>query len=378
MNRFKVLLSLCLVFTTALATVQVVDPVNETYEQGDEINLRQKPYQTGYNILLTIEKDKWINLTSPDFDTYIEDLNNTLKISLRKIPSEKGNYSSEITFIGEDNTTQTNTLLYRAKKTKLHAYMKYPLNRELPKNDTVSIGKVAPGQRMTLVLGRKLNSGPFKWGEAEVIGKESSYYNVPKDKELNEIIPVETIQKKNLHKENQTYIALNLEAPEETGSYEFEIKLKSLFSFPATRKLSVEVEKDVYSFEVSDLTATAGEPNEIPVSIESDSIAVEKFTFTPQSLPKDWVMGPKGKEATEIKVRAGEDKESSLPIQVDQEGMYEASYRVMDRGGRFVGTYSSEIYVKPTIKSKLGGFKKGHSLTLPILQPFYSLFSLLG
>lgn len=379
MDRFKVLLALCLVFTTALATVQVTDPVKGTYEPGEQINLRDKPYQTGYNIILTVKKDQWINVTSEELDTSVKELNKTLQISLRSVPSETGNYSGEVTFIGEENTTQTNEILYRAEETKLHVYMKYPLKKELPKNQTTQIGKVAPGQEMTLILGRKLNSGPFKWGEAQVVEEESSYYNVPKDKELNEIIPPGTIQEKGLDEEDQTYLALNLKAPEETGSYEFDIRLKSLFSFPATRKLSVQVKKDVYSFDVSEVTATAGEPSNIPATVKSDSIAVEKFTYIPTTLPEDWVTGEKGKEETQVKVRAGENKHFTLPIKINQEGIYQASYKVTDSQGRVAyKDLSTTIKVNPTLKSKLQGFKKGHSLTIPLLQPFYSLLSLLG
>jgi len=82
------------------------------------------------------------------------------------------------------------------------------------------------------------------------------------------------------------------------------------------------------------------------------------------------------REKTKVKVIPGETKQFTLPIRINQEGRYTAEYQVMDSQGMIVDIQKSTITANPTLTSKLHGMGRGHSLTLPILQPFYSLLTL--
>lgn len=270
------------------------------------------------------------------------------------------------------------TLLFTTSFAAVHVHMKYPVRSELAVGNTTEIGQAAPGQEVTLIFGRQLDSGSFKWSAVESNIAGSQDYMIPKDKELKDILPSKTINENNLG--NESYLALRLRVPKETGEFQFNVTMSSgVWSVPATRKLSIDVRKDVYEFTIPEISyVTAGEKGKITGEIKSKSIAVENFTFKPSELPEEWLIGESGKKNTRVKVKPGEEKPFELPIQINQEGLYEAVYDVSDTAGTHVGQYSVNIRAKPTIESKLRGFTKGHSLTLPILQPFYSFLSMFG
>lgn len=269
-------------------------------------------------------------------------------------------------------------LLFTTSFASVHVHMKYPVKSELMEGKVTEIGQAAPGQEVTLIFGRELDSGSFKWSAVDSHLDGSKDYMIPKDMELKDILPSKTIKENGLG--NETYLALRLRVPKETGEFKFNVTMSSgVWSVPATRRLSIDVRKDVYDFEIPEISyLTAGEVGEVEGKIKSNSIAVENFTFKPSKLPKEWLIGESGKKNTQVKVKPGEEKSFKLPMQINQEGLYEAIYDVSDTAGTHVGQYDANIRAKPTLRSKLKGFNKGHSLTLPILQPFYSLLSMFG
>ncbi len=370
----KTLILLILISTTALATVQITSPVEQTLEPGETLDLTEvRNYPLPVNIRIDIEKNNWVNATSEDLGTFIRDLNNTLAIYLTNTPDQEGNHTSEITFIDQDGETQTNTIIYTLEEKMLSTTMEYPVKKELPRDESTNIGKVAPGQRFKLLVRRDMDTGRFAWGEAELENIESTYYHVPRDKLLEETLPLKTIQDKNIDT-GETYIAIEATAPTQTGEHTLQLKLDSDYTDRATRELTLEVDRHAYTFKTQNLSKNAGESAQIQSKIKSNSIAVENFTYTPITLPKQWVADQL--EQKTIQVIPGETKEFTLPIQINQEGQYTAEYEVIDTTGREIEKQSSIVTVNPTLRSKLKGFGKGHSLTLPILQPFYSLLNL--
>lgn len=376
MDEIKILAIFCLLITTGLGTVNVVEPVNQSLEPNMVLNLTENPVQSGYNLDVFIEKNNWVNVTSPDLPVSIRERDGQIRIQIT-MPDRSGINESELVFEDADGETQTNTIIYKAQEAGLKAFMSYPLHEEIRSEDEpIEIGKVAPGQKIVLLFERRMDGGPFRWERAEVVEEESEYYMVPLHKNIEEILPSETVEEKELDI-GATYLALELRAPKQLGAFNFDIKLNSDWSNPAVRTLQVDVNEDVYNISLPETTyVKAGEPGQIRGQIASDSIAVETFSFTPLTLPSEWVAGEDRYKTFGFDVRSKETREFTLPININQEGLYESSYRVVDSSGMYVGAYSTDIRVKPSLRSKLRGFREGHSLTLPLLQPFYSLLSL--
>lgn len=380
MDKFKILVALSLIITTSLATVTVTEPKSKSLEPGETLDLTENPYEAGYELKIKIEKENWEEVEAEGIETKVEGINDEYLQVVFEIPEEEEENTINVSFISPDEE-QSNLIKYRARDVSLEAHMNYPLKRELPEDERVNIGDIAPGQEVNLLFSRRSlfyeNSPPFYWEGIRMDGKESDYYNVPKEKPLKEILPPEIIEGKDLG--DETYLSLNLDAPEETGEYNFNITLNSPFSSSEERKISMTVKEDLYDLEIpSEVEIQAGKYRQIPVTIKSHSIAIENFTSTPKSLPDEWMTGSTGKKSFDVKVRPEEMKEFNLPVKINQEGRYNALYEFKDSRSIWRRERSVTITSTPTTGSKLHGFKKGHSLTLPILQPFYSILSLFG
>ncbi len=261
----------------------------------------------------------------------------------------------------------------------INVNLEYPTRGTLSEEEVTHIGQAAPGQEITLIFSRERHEGAFYWSKATSNIDGSGYYSIPRDKALEEILPPETIKENNLG--NRTYLALKLRIPREGNTFKFNVTLlpREGFGDSATRQLSVDIEKDVYDFKIQEKTELqAGKKGAIEGTIKSNSIAVEEFTFKPSKLPEEWLIRETGETEVAVRVRPGETKQFTLPLQIDQEGQYEVTYSVRDTAKTHVGTYDVALRVKPTFRSKLKGFTRGHSVTMPLLQPFYSLLSLLG
>jgi len=369
----KTLILLILISTTALATVQITSPIEQTLEAGETLDLTEvRNYPLPVNILIEIEKNNWVNSTSEDLSTFVQERGNKLRIYLGNTPDQEGTYTSEITFINEEGETQTNTIEYSVEEKILSTTMEYPIKKELPKDESTHIGKIAPGQEFKLLIHRDMDPGRFSWEEAELRDRESSYQHIPRDILLEEALPTKAIQRSQIPQKD--YLLLEATAPIETGEHDLQLVVDSRFADSSIRNLTIEVDRHAYSFKTQNLSKTAGKSSQIQSSIKSESIAVDRFTYRPVSLPREWVADEL--EQKTIEVIPGETKEFTLPIQINQEGRYTAVYQVTDSKERKITDQSSVVTVKPTIRSKLRGFGRGHSLTLPILQPFYSLLNL--
>lgn len=375
LSFIKTITVLLLLSTITIAAVEVVDPIETKLEPQETLDLTEKLYSNSENIIIKIEKNEWENVTSEEFEVSTREVNEgeKLRISLRETPEEEGIHNSTITFTNKEGETQTNYIKYDLVDRTPLINLQYPIKEELGK-ETTHIGKVAPGQEIIILVEKDRGRGlTFDWETASIKGLDHQYQEIPRDKDLEEILPEQTIEERGI---DGLLISIRAIAPRQTGEHEFELSLGGSALSSTSRNFTIEVDDHAYRFDMKNTSKTAGERSEIKAKIKSNSIAIEKFTYEPIALPKDWVEGEEGRTEKEIQVNPGETKEFNLPIRINQEGRYTSKYSVTDSRDNFVIEQESIIDVKPTIRSKIGGFGEGHSLTLPILQPFYSLLNL--
>jgi|GEM_PF-6923808 len=368
----KILVLLVILSTVTLASVQVLSPVEKTLEPNETLDLTQeRAYGLPVNIEIEIEKRNWEEVTSDELTPFIRERGDILRIYLGNTPNEEGIHNSTITFVDEEGETQENTIKYELVEKTLSVDMEYPVRRRLPPEESPIIGKAAPGQKITLLI-KTDSTREFSWQEANILGRDSNYTIIPRDKDLEDILPPRMIEEKQINA--LELIALETKVPRTEGEHNLELELDSIWTDRAIRNVTIDVDKNAFGFETQDMLKTAGESSKIQGEIKSNSIAPETFTYSPITLPKEWVESER--EKTKVKVIPGETKQFTLPIRINQEGRYTAEYQVMDSQGIIVDIQKSTITVNPTLSSKLHGMGRGHSLTLPILQPFYSLLTL--
>lgn len=220
------------------------------------------------------------------------------------------------------------------------------------------LGKISPGQDLRLVFSR--HTGP---GNSE--SDASIFWESAEGNEVSSFVK-----------------GMNLEAvhtipPSVRGNYAFDLTLRgSKLGTIAPHKIKFKlfITEDVYFFEYEKThEMSAGTTKEITVKIRSESIASDVLNFrNSEGIPSSWI------EQDNLVMGPGETKTVTMKITPNEEGMYNAKIKAGRLSSQITDTMPMEIRVKPTLSSKLKAFNEGFSIIPVIMQPFYSLMSLLG
>ncbi|MEM3412007.1 MAG: hypothetical protein QW735_01620 [archaeon] len=218
----------------------------------------------------------------------------------------------------------------------------YPEKMILP--DQVNLGEVAPGQELKLIFER--SSGAYLWDTFDV------------HSDVNTSIQTNathfTILAKGIGPGNH-YIDLKV-----SNSLNLQIQKSSRIIFSGNY--------DVFKFTVSkQYTAQAGERSCFQMGVESKSIAEENFEVYFDGVPSRW------QEFSILKVPPKSKGNFSVCMTPTEENFY--NVKVIFRGN-VEYKQQTGIRIYPSLVSKFKSCAEGFSI-IPILQPFFSLFSLL-
>jgi len=138
--------------------------------------------------------------------------------------------------------------------------------------------------------------------------------------------------------------------------------------------LTIDVRNDVYSFNIMPkYDVFMDTSNSLPFSIKSDSLATDTVYLSLTGIASDWV-------ASKSAVMApNEERKAFFLVDPKNEGTYDITFNAVSSLEGAAGSADSKLVVHPTsLKSKLEVLNEGFSIVTVILQPFYSLLSLLG
>lgn len=218
------------------------------------------------------------------------------------------------------------------------------------------IGSIAPGQTLKLVIDRK-SGKTFYWDNLELTVPDGWKKTSSKDALF---FTYETVVPRNA----------------ELGTYELTLSASGDIQVltPEILTISVKVRDDVYSFKAdSSYPVHIDTSNLVPFSIRSESLASDSIKLSLEGIPSDW-MGAK-----EIILSPNEERKTFFLVDPQTEGVYPVSFRAVSTLGAAGGTAPSELVVYPaSLKSKLEVLNEGFSIVTVVLQPFYSLLSLIG
>lgn len=220
------------------------------------------------------------------------------------------------------------------------------------------LGNVAPGQTLELVFSR--NTGPGNtesdasifWEKAEGTGVTSSLDGL--DLGVKHVIPASA-----------------------RGYYAFDLTLEgSEVGTIAPHRMTIKtyVTEDVYSFEYERIhVMSAGTTKDVIVKITSSSAASETITFqSADGIPSGWV------KQDDVRMGPLETKTITMKVTPNEEGLYDAKIKAGRASSSVQDVLPITVRVKPTLNSKLKAFGEGFSIIPVVMQPFYSLLSLLG
>ncbi len=221
---------------------------------------------------------------------------------------------------------------------------------------TEKLGNIAPGQTLRINIAR--TSGTmFFWDNLDV--KVPEGWKKVGSKYASEFIYEITVPKETA-----------------TGTYKIilsasgDIKVMT----PNVLNLTIDVRNDVYSFKVMpQYDVFIDTSNAMPFSIKSDSLATDTVYLSLSGIASDWV-------ASKSAVLApNEEKKSLFLVDPKNEGSYDITFTAVSSLEGAAGSADSKLVVHPTsLTSKLRVLNEGFSIVTVILQPFYSLLSLLG
>jgi hypothetical protein len=218
------------------------------------------------------------------------------------------------------------------------------------------LGNIAPGQTFRLTIDRA--SGTiFFWDKLDLIVPEG--WKKVGSKYASEFIYEVTIPKETA-----------------TGSYKIifsasgDIKVMT----PNLLNLTVDVRNDVYSFKaMPKYSVFMDTSNALPFSVKSDSLATDIVYLSLTGIASDWVT------SKNMVIAPNEERKTFFLVDPKNEGTYDITFNAVSSLEGAAGSADSKLVVQPTsLKSKLEVLNEGFSIVTVILQPFYSLLSLLG
>jgi uncharacterized membrane protein len=138
--------------------------------------------------------------------------------------------------------------------------------------------------------------------------------------------------------------------------------------------LTIDVRNDVYSFKIMpQYDVFMDTSNSLPFSIKSDSLATDTVYLSLVGIASDWVA------SKSVVMAPNEERKSFFLVDPKNEGTYDITFNAVSSLEGAAGSADSKLVVQPTsLKSKLKVLNEGFSIVTVILQPFYSLLSLLG
>lgn len=220
---------------------------------------------------------------------------------------------------------------------------------------TEKLGNIAPGQSFKLTVDRA--SGTiFSWDNLDL--------SVPEGwKKAGSKFASEFIYEITVPKEAAGTYTLTLSA---SG----DIKVMT----PNVLSLTVDVRNDVYSFEIlPEYEVFMDTSNAVQFSLKSDSLAYDTIHLSLEGVASEWV------KDKSIEIAPNEERRTFFLVDPKNEGTYDVTFAVVSSLEGAAGSADSKLIVRPTsLKSKLTVLNEGFSIVTVVLQPFYSLLSLLG
>lgn len=218
------------------------------------------------------------------------------------------------------------------------------------------LGDIAPGQVLHLVITRTSGT-TFFWDNMEL--------TVPDG------------WKKTGAKEPSIF-TYDIEVPKDAarGSYTLTFLASGDIQVltPAKLDLTVGVRDDVYSFTVDSIYPVfIDQSNAVPFSIKSDSIAMDTVSLSIEGIPEDWA------PTKNVVLSPNEERKMFFAVEPKTEGPYDITFKASSTLGGAGGSADSKMIVYPaSLASKLEVLNEGFSIVAVILQPLYSLLSLIG
>ena len=218
------------------------------------------------------------------------------------------------------------------------------------------LGNIAPGQSFRITIDRA--SGTiFFWDNLDLAVPEG--WKKVGSKYASEFVYEVTVPKETA-----------------TGSYKIILSASGDIKVMTqnTLNLTIDVRNDVYSFNIlPKYDVFMDTSNSLPFSIKSDSLATDTVYLSLAGIASDWI-------ASKSAVMApNEERKSFFLVDPKNEGTYDITFNAVSSLEGAAGSADSKLVVHPTsLKSKLEVLNEGFSIVTVILQPFYSLLSLLG
>jgi len=219
-----------------------------------------------------------------------------------------------------------------------------------------TLGSIAPGQTLRLVIDRHSGTA-FFWDNIELTIMDG--------------------WKKTGSKQAEVF-TYDVEIPKDAalGLYNVTIHASGDIQVvtPEVITLSLDVKNDVYSFTTEpSYSVYIDASNALPFSLKSDSIGSDLVRLSLEGIPADW-LGSK-----DIILSPNEERRMFFLLDPKIEGTYPIKFKATSALGGAAGSADSELIVyPPSLKSKLVVLNEGFSIVTVVLQPFYSLLSLIG
>jgi len=219
-----------------------------------------------------------------------------------------------------------------------------------------NLGSIAPGQTLDIVIDRSTGTA-FFWDNLQIAvpdgwqhtgAKHPDYFNwqliVPKDAALGMY--------------NLTMYASG------------DIQVVT----PEIIRLALDVRNDVYSFKVdSSYPVYIDSSNSVPFTVKSDSVAADVVRLSLDGVPSTWY-GSKS-----VILSPNEGRRMFFLVEPKTEGSYDIAFKVSSSLGGAGGSADSKMVVYPaSLKAKLTVLNEGFSIVTVVLQPIYSILSIIG
>lgn len=220
------------------------------------------------------------------------------------------------------------------------------------------LGKIAPGQNLKLIFSRNTS-------EYNTESEASIFWIRADGNDIHSSMSVHFI-------EASYEIPFNLR-----GEHKFNLTLRGSevgTIAPHIITFKTFITENVYDFEFQkEHVLKAGETKEITMKIKSHSASADTLTFkNTEGIPSNWI------KKTDVLIEPGETKIITIKANANEEGQYFAKLNVGRHSSQLHDSLEMNFRVKPTLSAKLKAFSEGFSIIPVVMQPFYSLISILG
>jgi hypothetical protein len=225
---------------------------------------------------------------------------------------------------------------------------------------TFDLGNAAPNQELTLIFSR--NTGENGALSSASIFWQSAEGNV--DYSLS-----------------GSAITVTHRIPEISGDYYFNVTLKGSDVGTITPHIitfKVFVKKEIYTYDYTENhTVMAGVAKSFDLLIRSSSAAGETLSFrNSEGIPSSWITA--GDSRNSIFIEPYGTRTVAVTLTPNEEGNFDANLFVLRESSNVRDSLPLNVRVKPTVQSKLRAFSEGFSIIPVVMQPFYSLLSMMG